>query len=794
MYKQSFKILFRNLLKGKIYSLVNLLGLAIGLASSFVILLHVVNELSYDRFNEDYQRIYRVITSDTTFHSRTPLTPYRLKEEAQANLTGIEAAARIYPLIDTYLGEEEDFSPEENFFCTDEELFSVLTIYLLKGEINLQPGNIMLSESAAKRYFGNEYGLEEVLKVKRRGQLFHFTVKGVFRDLPANSTLKPDVMAGIDLALQELERDIITYGDFPEDKQTYFRSCWDCNFFGTYLKIDKNIEPVRISESLSRMDDSGSANRDFSYKLQPLKDIYFNSANMFSFTESGNKKNVWLFGSIGFIILLLGAINYVLLTTARSGSRTKEISVKKITGASTRIIRQQVIMESLLTVFIALPVAVLFVELSTSYLNQLLGTHLKIYAGNTWLIIGYVMIAIIVGLTSGSYISLYLVRFSPIQVLKKQNLGKPSKPVLNNYLIIFQLVVFIALVFSTLAIFRQLYFFQNANPGYNREQIISIPMKDEKLQQYYPLIKEKIASVAGVTHVSGSLWGPPSNNTFMMTVPKFGKKDETIKARSLFVDYQFTEVMGIEIKEGRTFSREFGSDHERYLVNEKARKMMEIKEIPAVDARGNEVIGVVENFHPGSFHTEIPPLIIKLNPGMVKEILVKISSGNMINPLNQIERILLQQSPDGVPEFMLLNDKLELLYKEEFRFTRIVRLFTYLAIIVASLGLLGMSFFIAERKTREIGIRKVNGAKAIHILGMLLGNHILLLLVANIIALPVAHYFITRWMQKFTYHAGIEWWIFGIAIILSFFIVLLTMGYKTVKVAFSNPVESLRYE
>jgi len=791
MLTHYFKTAIRNIARNKIFSIINIVGLTIGLASSFLILLYVLNETGYDKYHKKRNQIYRVITEYIDSWEQ-PGTACILAPTMKSDFPEIEFIARINTII-TSLKKGEEYINERYFRTADNDIFEIFTLPFLKGNPKTalaDPFSVVISESMADKYFENQDPLGKVLTIMAMDEEIQLTVTGVMKDIPENSTYKADFIGTTELAIKY-------WGKRFNNKN--FTVDWSATYFGqTYILLPKNCKASELEQKFSGFEKKYLPEGfRMKFHLQPLTDVYLKSSHFMNNRGAiGNIKNVYIFSFIGLFILIIACINYIILSTARSATRSKEIGIRKVIGAGRKNLAKQILGESVIVSFISLPIALLLVHLLLPTVNQLFNKELIInYTQNWQFIIGFIFVTLFVGLISGSYIAFYLSSFRPVEVLKSKINTGITKSVYRRILITVQLIIFIVLILGTGIIFRQIHYANNKDMGFNKEGIVIIYYDDDEFRRRYESFKNEVAKNPNIINVSGAMFSPPYNGGMEWDVPGVDDPSQVTKVEGLAVDFNYIETYEFKLKEGRSFSREFPSDSSAIILNETA-----VKELGLVDPVGKKInnrtiIGVIKDFHLHSFHMEIKPMIIDImRLKYAREVVVRIHPGKISETISFLEDKWEEFAPDSPFEYSFFDDALEQLYREEQIFGKIISIFTFLAIFIASLGLFGLSLFIAEQRTKEIGIRKVFGSSVSRIFKLISKEFILMVLIANLIASPIAYYFMNKWLENFAYRTKIEIWLYIVAVALSMFIVLITMSFQTLKAAYTNPAESLRYE
>jgi putative ABC transport system permease protein len=790
MFRHYLKTALRNLARSKIVSIISIAGYAFGLAAALLILLFVLNETSYDRCHKNRKQIYRVLVEVVGFWEQ-PLTQYILAPTLKSNFPEIIGITRINWLsADVKKGEE--FISNVQFRSADNDIFKIFTIPFIQGDPEsalTDPLSVVISESKAREYFMNQDALGKILTIKLWDEEIHLTVSGVMEEIPENSTFRADFIVPTELAAKYWAQRI-SFKEFMVD--------WTATFFGhTYLLLQENYKPSELENKFAGFEKTYLPEGfNIKFHLQPLKDVYLRSSHLANNRAEGNIKNVYTFSLAGFIILIIAGINYTILATARSSTRSKEIGIRKVAGAGKNTLVKQILGESVITSFLALPVALLLAHLLLPSVNQLFGRQLAIHYSENWqFIAGFVLLTLFVGLISGSYLAFYLSSFQPADVLKSRINAGITRSVYQKALIIVQLIIFIVLTLGTGIIYRQIHYALHQDMGLNKEGLVMIYFDNDDFRKRYGAFKGEISKNPEILNVSGAVFSPPYNGGTEWQVPRVDDPDQIIKVEGLSVDFNYIETLGFTLIDGRTFTPEFAGDSNAIMINETAVKKLGLVDPVGQMINNQPVIGVLKDFHLHSFHKEVKPMIISMMQlKYAREVVIRIKSENISKTMGFIKDEWKEFAPDVTFDYSFFDDTLEEMYSDDQRFGKIISLFTLVAVFIASIGLFGLSLFIGEQRVKEIGIRKVFGSSVSRIIKLILKEYILMVLIANLIAWPVAYYIMNKWLQNFAFHTKIEIWLFIGATALSILIVLTTMSFQTLKAARTNPVKILRYE
>jgi putative ABC transport system permease protein len=808
MFKNNFKIAWRNLAKEKIYSSIKIGGFALGIAACLLIALFIVDELSYDRYIPNGNRIYRVVRdvneSGEHFAGTSFAAPFAkaLKDE----FPEVEQVGRLNQLEYFGAGSNElrradktINTYEEGFSYADQGFLDMLQIPLVHGNrahLLDEPGTIVISKRKADKYFSKENPIGKTLIINNNVSK-PYRITGVM-DLPTHSHFQSDFLLTLE-------------GGFYPGEQTNWRS----ESYYTYVMLRPGTDVARLENKFSLitkkymipsriqdgMVDTEKLAEKIRYQLQPVNDIYLKSAGIGDDLIHGDIRFVWLFGIIAGIILVIASINFINLSTAKSENRAKEVGLRKTVGSNKINLVVQFLTESVLYSVFAFGIGIILTILLLPYFNLLSAKSLEIpWAAWWWLLPSLAISSIIIGTLSGFYPSFYLSSFQPINVLKK-SLGKDSKrSSLRSTLVVFQFTVSIILIIGTFIIYRQFGYILNKKLGFEKEQVLLLH-GSKTMGNQVNTFKNELQKLPGVKSVSISDYLPiEGTKRDGMTFWNEGKLniDPPIGVQMWEVDPDYINTMGMKIIKGRNFSFNMPTDYSNAIIINQTMA----KEFGFTNPIGKriqhrwhayEIIGVVKDFNYESMKEEIGGLCLVLghSPNIVA---VKVNTSDMNNIINSITGVWNRFSPDQPIRYTFLDESFAKMYSSIQRTGKIFSTFAMLAIIIACLGLFALSSFMIMQRTKEIGIRKVLGASLSGIFGLLSGEFIKLILLANIIAWPVAYYFMNKWLEDFAYRIDISWWMFVLSGGIALLIALATVSYQAIKAAIANPVESLRYE
>lgn len=793
MIRNYLKISTRILVRYKLFSFLNIAGLALGMTCFTVILLFVENEFSYDRFHQHPENIYRVV-KDFVNEDGTSIpdatTPPALTPALREDLPEVEQVTRFFPNWGRlYLLEyEEKRFYETELIRVDSSFFKVFDFPFVAGNKE-QPFNgihsIILTESTAKKYFGEEDPLNKVIRMNLNNGT-DFVVSGILKDVPQNSHFTFDFLIPFES------------GRNPDTD-------WDRYRFYTYVRVKPETNPAVFASKVSDLFKKYQPNSLNEYYIQPLTDIHLKSRLKWELSENGDIAYVRIMMAIGLFVIFIATINYVNLVTAQSAKRAKEVGIRKVTGTTRYLLVQQFLVESILTALVAFVFSILLTTLFLPLTKPMVGYDFSSFLPQSQYIkLILPCAALLIGILAGVYPAFYLSSFEPLKVLKGSFLSSQHGIHLRQGLVVFQFVISIGLIIGTFVIMRQLNFMQEKKLGFDPEHVLLLPNVRGGVGN--PVIDpgamveelKRIPSIISIARGDGILGSTNSTNGIGT------KNNQThIALNFIRVDYDFLPTLNIPLKEGRNFSDQFVSDKDAIILNEKAVEQLGLEkpyigqQLAWDDEQGKthevQLIGIVEDFHFTSFREAIKPFGFILEVGNGSTFFLKIHSQNLDRSMAAIEKIWAKHQP-GPFEYSFQDEHLAKLHLSEASFQKLFSWFSLLAIFITCLGLFGLVTYVAESKTKEIGIRKVLGATLYEIVILLLKDFIRLVLIALVIASPIAWYTMNNWLQDFAYRIHMEWWMFALAGILALLISLLTVSFQSVKAAIVNPVNSLRNE
>ncbi len=794
--KNNFILSIRHLRANKINTLINIAGLILGLGIVSVVIVYVLNELGYNSSFKNSGNIYRVLNYNSADNTTWANTPFIIGENLPKEFEEVDKCVHIYNIGNIEIKKDNDFIHEPKITCAESSFFDVFGGSLLEGSLSgfdQTDDKVLISRELSQKYFGNENPLGKLLILRYLGKEYPMEITAVFNDIPQNSTIKASLIAGINFGLHHLAANLISTSDQKPDERELRESWKNGLFFTNFLLLKKG---AAVDEFEKKLHQSGiyhsTANDKLSLSLQPLTDIYFGSGKIIDNNggDMGNMPMLNILGSIGILILIIACINYLNLTSAQTMTQTKALAVRKISGASRKSLITQMIMESVIVSLIALPFALQLAQISLPLISQLLGKSYQLTLNYRSLIsIGImVLITLLTGALSGLLVSLKITSFSLTESIKGHNMSLGKRHNIRMIMIIFQISVFIILIAIMLLVQKQVDYTFSKDLGFTKEGLIRIPVGDHN----YELFRQEIRKNPNILDVSGGLWLPPDIGKMNISIPKVDEPEKIVSVNGLFVDYHFARTMGLKLLRGTDFDET--KNNSGVIVNESAIKTLGLKEVIGQQIAFGTVIGVVSDFNMYSIHEAINPMIIGLNPSMCREIAIRMNTQNMQQTIAFLKDSWKITGGTTPFEFEFTNDVLKKLYQSDIRFSKTIGLMAIIAILIASLGLFGLSLLISQQKTKEIGIRRINGAKVLEVMVMLNQDFLKWVAVAFIIACPVAWYAMDKWLQNFAYKTELSWWIFVLAGVTALGITLLTVIWQTWRAATRNPVEALRYE
>jgi len=795
MFKNYIKIVLRNIKTQKGNSFINIAGLAVGLTCCILILLWVQDELSYDRYNENADRICRITYAEEIggAFDHYAVSPFAAAPIFTAEVPEITSYTRLWKRTGLISYNTHKFD-EHGIFYADKDFFKIFTHEFIEGDPSTaleSPGSIVITQEIAKKIFVNEDPLGKIVNLNADGDL---KVTGVIRDLPGNSHFSFNYLVSMNTI---------------QGRRAEYLDAWLVIMGWSYILLDRKADPQLVEKKLVSIVDKhvGSEARKYGqklfYYLQPLTDIHLKSHLEGEIQGNGDIRYVYVFSVIAAFILLIACINFMNLSTARSARRGKEVGLRKVLGAHKKRLIVQFLTESVGFSLFASVLAINAVWFLLPAFNNLTGKHITMASLFNWAIIASLFgLTALTGLTAGSYPAFFLSSFQPIDILRKKDQRGSQRSILRTCLVIFQFTISIVLIISTFTVLKQLDFMRNHKLGFKKEQVLALRIKGAAIQEQFEAFKNELEQNANILEASYSNGIPGRTETILTTFLEGQPDSVSFTFDYIFSDYDFLKTYEIELLKGRDFSRDFGSDEEgAFLVNETAAAKLGWgeeaigKKIGYSREMMRPIVGVIKDFHYRSLKEIIGPLAIFLIPRHDTYLSIKMNTNDISGVLSYIEKTWNAFEKERRFEYFFVDENFDSLYHSEERLSQIIMFFSFIAIFVACLGLFGLASYTAEQSTKEIGIRKVLGASIGSIIIQLSRDFLRWILVANAIAWPVT-YFIMRnyWLSNFPSRIPIRLLTFMTAGLIAVIIALLTVSYQSIKAALANPVDSLRYE
>jgi len=811
MYQKYIKIAYRNLTQSKVYSAVTIFGLALGLAVSLLSVLYVVDELRYDRFNQKADRIYRV-NADITYsqkESKIAVAPTPMAETLKRDFPEVEEAVRLGKYGSHLVKADKSTIRERRVLYADPTVFNVFTLPVIAGNPKkalAEPNSVVITQRMARKYFGTSNALNRTLmfdtdQVRR--------VTAVIADIPAQSHFQADFL----LPLHETEEAKVNK--------------WGNHVFNTYLLLRPETDPKSVEAKFEQilqtyMDpalqrffhttlaETRKAGNNFSYSLMPLPDIHLYSDRAGELLPNNSIEYIYLFLGIAFFILLIAVFNFINLSTARSAKRAREVGVRKVMGSNRAHLIGQFLAESLLFTFLALVAGIGLLYLLLPDFNMLAGKTLSVGEVIDGQAIGFLILGtVLVGLSAGLYPAFYLSSFQPVEVLKSKFWIAPGRYNLRGFLVVFQFALSVLLIIGTLLIHQQLHYIQTKKIGFTKEQVVVVKTNETPASDILAFKQEvlrnaavKMGTVSGFLPVASNRWNDmwyPAGTT---------DQKQSVNMQEWKVDPDYIPTLELKLVQGRNFAEGRVADSTAVIINESAAKRLGYAQPvgKTIHKSGGEqltIIGVVEDFHYESLRAMIEPVALVIDAKMLgssvekmalEAVSFRLHATDIPATLHSMEATWKKTAPGRPFEYTFLSDEFDALYRTEQRIGQLFWGFAVVAVLIACLGLFGLSVFAAEQRTKEIGVRKVMGASVSSITTLLARDFLKPVLIAIVVASPIAWYGMDRWLQEFAYKTDIQWWVFALSGLLAVAIALATVSFQSIKAALANPVKSLRSE
>ncbi|SFN87738.1 putative ABC transport system permease protein [Chitinophaga sp. YR627] len=796
MLKNYLKIAWRNIRKQKFYSFINILGLTIGMTCCFLIFIYVRFELSYDKFHEKKENIYRVVTDVKTPTEviEADITSAPMGPNLKADYPEVKSAVRVY-FTQMLVNVGDNKYQEDKLALPDSTFFEVFTFPLVSGNPKTalnEPFSVVLTESKAKKYFGSTNVIGKTIQTG--GGKNTLKVTGVMKDVPENSQMPFDMLFSLSTykALGvDLER---SWGNFGAT---------------TYLLLEKGADAAKLEKKLPAFmerhigEQMKKNNMHYTLHLERFEDVYMHSKRTGATLAHGSITNVYIFSFVALFIMLIAVINFVNLATARATERAREVGVRKAVGAYESQLTLQFLSETMMLSLFAFFLSAILCQLLLPSFNLLAGKEIAVNIFKTGIVGLFLLMAILIGLVAGIYPALVLSSYKPVVVLKGAFSSSNKGLFLRRSLVVLQFVITIVLIAGVIIVYNQLRYMQSRDLGFKKDQQLVVNFDVDDMKVKWVDIKQQVASLPGVMGCTFSSSIPSAfhNSAYSNMELKSGDMQAS-NINLYFVDYDFIKQYGIKVIAGRAFSEAMGTDStQAMIVNEATVASLGYSKPEEIIGRkfnqwgrDGKVIGVVKNFNYHSLKDEVAPLTMRIEPGGFAPMTITVNSVNLKKVLAGVEAVYNRYAPEGRFDYYFVDEAFDKQYRAEHRFGRLVLTFTVLAIFLATLGLLGLISYIVIQRTKEIGIRKVLGASVGSILFLLSSDFLKLVVIALLVATPMAWYLMYQWLKDFAYRVDIQWWVFvlsgGLAVILA----LITVYVQTVKTALTSPVKSLRTE
>ncbi|WP_103069591.1 ABC transporter permease [Aquimarina sediminis] len=803
MIRNYIKIAWRNLLKNKTFSFINIFGLSVGLATCLLLTLYIMDETSYDSHHKDADRVYRIVMESAGEQLATSSAP--MAETLKNEFPEIAMTTRLlkFPNVDKYLLKNNQKNTkfyETNGYYVDSTFFKILTYDFKYGDASALngPNKVVLSEKVAYKLFGDKNPLNEIIDIEIPYGTAKYTVTGVFRD----NKYKSHIAANLLLSMKNTD-----IGEWVDAQEGLLGN----NLFHSYIKLKKGTSIASVEDKLPEFVDRhiGDQLREIGFErhyfMQPLSDIYLKSDMMWEISANGSMTYIYIFSAIAAFLLLIACINFMNLSTARSQKRAKEVGMRKVLGAKKEVLVFQFLGESLIICLIALAIALILVILSLPLFNAITNKDLLLFhhPGITIFIAG---LALLTGLISGLYPAFYLSSFKPITVLKGTLVNSISAKTIRKGLVVFQFAISASLILVAGVIWKQMDYLKNKDLGFKKEQQLLIPYRSSTAAENYIAFKSEILKNPNVISATAGDSYPGLEVTSDNSFYGEGKTiEDNVYTRYGMVKDDYLETLEYELLSGRTFSKNSNKDSLSIILNEMAVLQLGYKTDNAVGRKiyyewnnekyDLEIIGVIKDFNFKSLHEPVTPYGLRsLGQNQPNYFIATLREGGGKNTMVEIEKTWKYINPDTPFEYSFLDQNFDNHYRGEQQTSNVIFCFMFIAIFIACIGLFGLALFTTEQRRKEVGIRRVLGASIMSITTMQLKDFLKLVLIAMVIASPLAYYTGNRWLQNFAYQVDVGWQLFVSAALVALFIAFVTVGFQVIKAAIANPVTSLRTE
>ena len=788
MYDLLFAI--RNFRKQKLFSSINLFGLSLGIVATCMIMIYVQHELSYDRYNSHANQIFRVygtmtLDGKSSDWVQTPAPFASFLKNKFPEIINTVRVAKVPKGLVSY-GEKHFF--EENIILADPSVFDVFSYLLITGNpysaLN-EPNSVILTESVAKKYFGRDNPMGKSIRYNRQLDL---TVSGIIKDIPENTHLRFDMVASIATAKT------LFANDFLENQMN--------TVVFTYLLTYPGIDKDRLGLSVSKASNEYYGGFDFGniYHIQPLTSIHLNSDKGGEYQPNGDIRTVYVLSAIALLILIIACINYINLSFSLNSRRSTELGVRKVMGAGTVQLIRLYLYDVLVLTGISVLASMVIIRLLLPWFSKLTGTELSAATMENNFLIGLGLLFLFIVLITGPLSGWMASRLKPVIALKKSAEKGKGRIGMHGTLVLFQFGISIILIMTSLLVNKQMNFLKNKNLGFSKEELMIIPINDQNFRAKILSFKQELLTNPGILSVSATS-GLPGGLRWVVSINYEGQNHlSTGTMTYLEVDKDFISTYGIQLKEGyMPGDTTCPYNGMQYFLNETAAKKLGWdhplgKTFARYDGKQGAVSGIIRDFHFKSLHESIEPLFLYINEGGCNYLTLKLVTHNVGNTVSFVQQQWSKMVPDSPFEYFFYDSYYDQLYRKEARFGQIILIFSCVAIMIACLGIFGLAAFLSEKRTKEIGIRKVSGARVSEVMILLNRDFVKWVAIAFVIATPIAYYAMNKWLENFAYKTELSWWIFALSGALALGIALITVSYQSYKAAVRNPIESLRYE
>jgi len=788
MIKSDFKIAIRNIKRSKVQSTISILGLGIGLGSIILLIALILHETSFDRFIPDHRNVYRIMFGESCN------TQYPLAENMKEEFPEVKDFFRFYQANDIQIRNSKNELVKDQFFgFSDPSIFKILGINLKMGTPANSITEVAISESMALKYFGNNSPLGSILTVKLNNKFTDLNISGIYEDFPLTSTLLPEFIANIKLSEQMFSQFQNSLGDYGNENRTVLN--WDNGSFLSYLVLDKNANKEALSAKMEKYKDliNNERDKELTYSLQPVSDIYLKStgSGISQFCRVGDSNELKYYEAISLLILLISVINYIFLTRAATYDRLREIGTRKVLGASQSTIRKQIIFEAAIITIISLIPAVIIINSGMTFIDNTLNKTLsmEIFSNPVmWLLLFSVVLFTVI--ISGVLIGYSISRIPSLILLTGRPSGSKRSKRWDYSFLVLHFSIYIILIVSVITVSKQIRYSLTNFKGINPENILISELNSEELKISFQTICDEMEKIPGVIKTAGSSFIPPFNAFLPINLRE--AEGNQVRFDGLIMGKGMTELLGIEVIDGSPFGN-YSSERREILLNESSALLYDVK---AGDIYlGFYVKGIVKDFHAHSLHRLIQPMVIlQQNPTRMGLLAIKTDGSNDAAIIKNLKELYNEIAPNEIFEIRYLTNQINEFYERERYQGKIIGAFSLLATVLSIMGLFGIALISISKRTKEIGLRKVNGAEIIEILYMLNKDFLSWVIVSALISIPASIYIISSWQSRFAYKTELSWWIFASAALSAIMIALITVSWQSWRAATSNPVEALRYE